>query len=394
MTIATEQPKIEIVLDINEDGQAEPRMLMSVIPNESMRAMMQTMDNPHYLVTVSAKCQTSHGDETDYCYFEQTSAQVFSAVRGYQYIQLARPESNRISVTVIDIQTRNTRKQVDTSLRYSFIDTSTGVIDTYSRLNGGYRLASCDVSTVETPTYIDVEVDEALFAPEPAQWKKILVSRCFGNKGVDQCGFRKRLILSLIIEMIVQLFGVVVRPICLILVVLFACRSIPWKMIFSIRPTALWTDSGSSFWFTDKEGRERDGWIAICNPVTALALAAIAFLVPAIFFGIFNIRAHKGMSEEVYPIVGWGWWQTFFVINISAVGLGLVAISLYWLVRKLVVHTSRDQDLKLSSVEMQQLQSQSSIPINLRWEAIPTEAKTLSLRFNHLKTKVCKPFAR
>jgi hypothetical protein len=90
----------------------------------------------------------------------------------------------------------------------------------YTRMGEGKREKSWTIRFFHHSSSRQVVVDSSNFAPEPAAWRKAWVGIFFGNKGYDQCNFRKRSLLGiplaalLPLHYLMKLIGMLV---CLIL---------------------------------------------------------------------------------------------------------------------------------------------------------------------------------
>jgi hypothetical protein len=402
MTTADAIPGVAIGLVIQppKNGIQEPQVLVGFQPSELLVQQLrgQRWRNPHFLVVVSSRRTYGYGDKDLYHEYEQTSATFVPFERLCTYVTFVRPGENRISVIVVDIDGRPANESAHRI--------STGKV-TVLREDG---TLDDDIlpRSIELQEHRDVVVPADVFAPPPAPWMRFLVGQYFHGKGNDQCGFRRRLIASLVLAFFHQLAGLVVRPALLMWVVLGLYRDISYRNLLRFQLTTIKRLAGSSWWTTDSEGFDRGGagrYLRFASPLALVGYAALLFGVPAIVFGIIQVGEHHGNSDRRYPLLPWGWWETVLKVDaalvwlIVLIGAGkLLSLLLSWLLGRLDRQCHKrwpSMDDRLWDGRVARLAA-ARLGENeeLSWDTIPDESKTLTLRFAHLKTQVCRPFAR
>jgi len=91
-----------------------------------------------------------------------------------------------------------------------------------------YRHSSME-SLAETEC-LEIEVDSRMFARPPARWRRALVSGYFPSKAFDQCEFRGRFIVSLLVfTPLALILGIPLRILTLITALVIGFRDIPWR---------------------------------------------------------------------------------------------------------------------------------------------------------------------
>jgi hypothetical protein len=400
MTVeTTTEPTIGIRVQPEKNGMLDPRILVMFDPSPELyqRLKAYEFENPHLLVAVSSVVEIDYGEGAVDTQYEQTSTYLVPLRQLFTYVQFARPGKNRISVTVVNIDKTDASQATKIRRGYKVVATDNGNINSSNGLARSYVQA-----------FQDVDIPQQVFAPPPTGWKKFLVSQYFSGKGDDQCGFRRRWMVGLVIAVLHQLAGVIVRPAAVLWAVLGLQRDISWKSIRSYQLTAVVANSGTSRWTTDSKGHDRDGagyYLRFISPLAFGIYAAVLVVLSTIVFGIFNIiQIHDTGSDQAHPLVGWGWMDTFWVVN--SVMLGILLLIGVFAIGGFVIGliSSQTAEQRRAAAELARKRSfdklfthMASAPRvdgDVTWEAIPEEAKTLHLRFNHIKTKVCKPFVR
>lgn len=396
------EPTLELRIEQGKEGLGEPRVLCQVVPNDVMiEQVIERMSNPHILIATSRPRDMFYGDDTDYVSYELKSLQVIPVRNPFVFLTFDAPGRNRVTARVIDISDKSDRKRLDEycagSYRSGVLDREDASFAESSNADGDDPVVELDLAygirASRAEAKYDVVIDPDLFAAPPAAWKRIVTGHFFNSRQKDQCVTRRQLLFAIPLELVVQPLGLLVRLLSIIGVLLFAKRDIAWRQLFDIRVTALWTDSGYSRWFTDDDGRDRDDWLSKINPVTVLSVLGGSFGLAGILFAVFNIPVHIGTTENTRPWVDLGWWQTYMVVWGVAIAIavlstlvGLIGTSFGRLMRSR--NSSKYDDERAAMLNQLRAASQATP----EWNAVPV--KTLSLRFNHLKSKVCKPYAR
>lgn len=264
---------------------------------------------------------------------------------------------------------------------------------------------------------ISVDVDPALFADKPWDWKWLNWKR--ENKPRDECQARGRRLYAYTLQPIVWLVLTLWFVACylvltsmniievLVIKIGFMSRSrIDWRTVFNLddgSDTGFVDQDGDevpnprdrSIFITDRYGNSRPKWVSFfapiyCVPTMATFIVADAFTpVDTPFYLLLNL-------------IGGALLLTMFVPP-------LFDRFMKWLIPKLddfqdhlgSTHQNANQAKSetptvpppiVNPLIKQALSSELS-PADVRLEAIPRPAQTLSLRFANFKRAVCKPFA-
>ena len=285
-------------------------------------------------------------------------------------------------------------------------------------------------------TSLDVNVSEEFFAKEPPKWLKKWVG-CFYNNPipVDQCGFRERVILSFSLLPIFLAIGSLLvamdtLPIGLWFL-LIGARGInwklilsPWKMIMNQIPLRfIWDDFNGSIFI-----RGPDRW----NPDNRHHPSIVCFtpVIPFSIFGfLFGINYLVGL---VFPVTNLllvsfamvaGVSMIFFLATLLRKLIVEGARGVFWIVRTLLPNfklpklslLERKEKLRKKIAEekrtaeeqrrirrLERLYSEDGLepivcngpPTDFSVRSLPPKKRTLYLRYQGVKSLVCKPYSR
>lgn len=288
----------------------------------------------------------------------------------------------------------------------------------------------------------DVVVSEDLFAPEPPEWLENWASLVWDSPNDDQCDFRKRVIFSFTVQPIVLamagLFIAVAWTVASVVKSLWALIGmacgvrlgpsdyhVSWKGVFSSFKTPIgevWdcgfaacpptcdlnkdSNHGGSWLFYRKDGRARRfaRFWALFTPMIwivlvvifayFLAIAADLPFVEAVKIAL--LLAGKGIAGLLVLALTSG--LVFFLVD-------LIAPSILRRFEKTeserAAEKARRERERREAAERRRLQEmmQGIDPLLCGGEikpdlaALPPERRTLYLRFQDLKARVCRPFA-
>jgi len=303
-----------------------------------------------------------------------------------------------------------------------------------------------------TATTDPIEVAEGFFAKPPSEWMKWWANLFFsGPAPKDQCSFRRRKMFAFTIQLPLVVGYLLGRTLLGSLIVLFmalwAKRGIkiapifhPWTYEFK----EIWSTAGKSVFTHDHEGKERDSAIAVLVPTNILFGFVIALI------SMFLLNSHDGSPE---PNLGRGYRETVgqlgyialsslfsgpalsfliltgrlilllvlfvgSVLNVLVLKpivfilsrLGFVGRWLYapialisaignWKKNRRLAHLEAEKK-RLENLskeldrEFESLFLTDSEPPPVGYPSLPSEKKTWKLWFQHVKGKVCRPFAR
>lgn len=231
--------------------------------------------------------------------------------------------------------------------------------------------------------YIDIDMPPGCFAKEPSNIEKIWVNFFFKNKAVDQCEFRRRRMLAYTVQplifLVVALFWAVVIS-CVQILNLMIGKWTVWEdfKAFSI-------DKRVDFLKVEKFGPL--DWMFV--PVPGITTAAcVLWRITHLWKWMLIIPA----LLLVIPIV---------------IGFLCLGIALFdWIYRSIVKRSPRIRAAHAKAREVERLAIQKAeleaLDLLLcnsgkriyKLGDLPKNKRTIKLRFQNIKSAVCKPFAR
>ncbi len=271
---------------------------------------------------------------------------------------------------------------------------------------------------------IDVEVPAEMFAKEYPDWVKTYVGKFFSSKPKDQCHMRKRtLFFAAPFSVVYFPVAYLMRIVSLIGGLVLGIRGLSPKSFMHpinggmLDVTANADNIKRSFWFKDKSGKRRPVAIIMLNPVSAL-LTGVGFWL----IGTYHVTRH----ERIVGLVGWTWWKYFVVTYLAQVALAVTFLLLLGLLAVVSVmigsslskgvsawsstnwnhFTSRRRENRQLAKQEHKAQALKDLDRELNsmvcrptgagvsLDALPKRKRTVQLRFQETKRKVCRPFAR
>lgn len=230
-------------------------------------------------------------------------------------------------------------------------------------------------------TSLEVDIPNTAFAKEPSDLEKAWVNMLFQHDRVaDQCHFRRRRIFAYTIQPIIMLGNMLIRLMFAVMALLIGAKK------FTIQPLLQPLEMGIVHSFQSLEG----GSIFIRNtkedpihdptgfkkflkdycffpfmPIIAITLAIIAVFVPFLFL--------------VIPLAG------LLLLMVKAI------VSLVFMMKGRS-NLSLDKGEPLTDADFELLTCKSGRqPFD--FDRLPSRKKTIKLRYQNLKAKVCRPFA-
>jgi hypothetical protein len=227
---------------------------------------------------------------------------------------------------------------------------------------------------------LTIDVPKGCFAKEPSQWEKDWVNHLFKNKCVDQCDFRKRRIFAYTLQVLFFIVNYIPRVLWLFICLLFGSRNITLKYL--LHPLTYRIEDFNNL-LSDGTYFYGEGKNEILNGIRL-------FLMPMILFPLI-----------VCSRFGLIWLLLLFVFVISA-GITLTFLTsnnaLY--AKKLINFYNNVVDRIFPPVtEAWYLDNEESNLIICgdnkpkTFSQLPMKNKTIRLRFQDLKSKVCRPFS-
>lgn len=276
------------------------------------------------------------------------------------------------------------------------------------------------IKRIDAEFQLDVVVPEEMFAKEPPRWMKWLGTRysTWQSAARDQCDLRRRAIITgftlpfvwawLAIKntvMFLAVAGVVLLVEIINLgqiaaLLLLGARNINYKPLnpFDEEVNDFVKDIGKdlkpSFWWT-KKVKSDDGFyeykyelrhpvLLVVNPPVVLALAAIAF-------GLYLLLS-TALFHLIVGIIGGLFLSIVLIVGVLASEAAANNRATRALRREQEAKERKERREALLRKDLEQLAC-SSASRDVSISALPKERRTVALRFQALKVKVCKPFA-
>ncbi|HWT40442.1 MAG TPA: hypothetical protein VN081_04215 [Dongiaceae bacterium] len=451
VTATLEAPNLDasglsLVFDINPEGEAQPFIPVKWSITEALatRIVEAGYTNPHIVITVTSVKQ--YGDS--FRSFNYETQRVYSkelTETPMLYVQFNRAGENIVSAYVVDFDVTRTKRLVTEAIRNpNDLHLPSALRDTYERQatadlspNIGTRLRDIEASKKRKSgkkrrhddeddfdeyffrhddfSYITAAMQRVLvpkehFAKEPPELLKRLVRMFFhDNKGVDECDFRRRILLSLALSIPVQLYGLFPRLFTLLYGVFMAKRHMPFRQLFALNPH----DFGrslkltKSFWLSKPDGEDRDVW---WEWITPPALAVYTFVLFGAYslislFGVIWLLIQRWLFGRDIKHVSFldmflnGLIPAAIVAAIIAIiwltagsGRDYTEDAFYWVKDKVAKNTTARELPQARAVEAARLAEQLQAVAHRDLDTVGHT--TIVLAFNRAKSMVCKPFAK
>jgi hypothetical protein len=244
-----------------------------------------------------------------------------------------------------------------------------------------------------------------MFAKTPRPLSIKLVKRFYHTKELEACQFRRRLILSVIWAFLLLSVGQIIKLTLTVVGLLAGIRDLQWPELrhpWRGDIDGVMPNSETSIWFNDRQGNFRASPLNVINPIVMFIPATVVFFV--LSFPIGNTRGHGN-----HHLSNLGWWYTVLYTDLSIIALVVIFVLTSRLIHVIEKHqpkSTTDRVLrKLDPDEIDRRTRQARISAalakmndanraaNVSLHALPADKQTIILRYHHLKSKVCKPFA-
>ncbi len=238
---------------------------------------------------------------------------------------------------------------------------------------------------------VDVVVPDGYFAKEPAAWEKWWVNLWYESKPVNQCHFRKRRLLAYSLQPPVVLGYVLCRTflslVHILVLLLCGIRKIQYQAILHPFIYDRWDaapDKLGSIFLEDYSGVER-------HPVCFLFMPLVQLVILGLL-GLINWGLHR-LGLSIGSVLLW-----FLVINVVVV-VATIAVNGLGGFYKLFPAETEEQRSAKKKLELERLYAEyqdivcSGAALQPNVSALPSQRRTVYLRFMEFKSKVCLPFA-
>lgn len=273
----------------------------------------------------------------------------------------------------------------------------TALIDPYNRGEGLRRKVVTEYArTLENSELIaeeNIKVEKDFFAPEPSLWLKNWVN-CYFSKGPrDQCGFRRRAIFAFTLQPFIRLLHwLLLEVFYLIMFLAYLLGGVRINNLGGfIHPFNEWDGDPTEAFFSDQltfwwngsaDGTKKYKWII----PTWLAIPAIWL---SALIGVFFLILYADQIK--WDIFGW----IIGIVCLAAVMAVVVGVILKNHFKKMDI-----ADEALLKAALDRYYADRVYPISClagkvkeaELSALPETHRTITLRFQDLKARVCKPF--
>lgn len=289
---------------------------------------------------------------------------------------------------------------------------STSILDYDGEGYASWLRAQEDADAQQSKQYkslsisISVDVPKEIFAPEPAAWEKTWVNHFFRNKVVDQCEFRRRRLFAYLVQPLIILFLMLGTSVVLLAGLLTGARS--WSPKYLLHPLTYLPQDAGEIWnggtvFIRHLKEDDDGTISRGSPITPWYFFRSfwslffmpALVIPAILLACFG---KLQQLATLGGVVGLIFLAFLAVLTIMCYGARMffwapqVPKFFVWLIDKLIGQPN-DKPMWYLKPEELDLIVCSEKRQHLTYKQIPARRKTVRLRFQNLKSKVCRPFS-
>lgn len=356
--------------------------------------------NPHLLIVV-----THRNEEMD--------RYLVPLGQMMEYIQFTKPGENRILAAIVwnkdgDVGELREYFFEKNEKREYIIDVLDYHVDIHRFFEGAFSLSA--------KAELDIHVDKEFFAPEPSPREKWWVNLWFVDTAPrDQCQFRKRRIPAYTIQpLLVFVWWVIKTTIVLLLGSISLVRGVRdfrkeffgnifHPFTYEIEDLGRCVKSDDSVFLRAKRGGERRHFLILAMRPTILfwsysillfvaVLIAIGVKIPITWSLILAVLLVDFLVITVVSMIGFLGYKLIDFVS----GRFLSKLVNRWVERS---KERKKQEIEREAVEesvrIQRLTCTSDLAtMKADIKAIPAENRTIHLRFQDLKKKVCRPFAR
>ncbi|MFA6594340.1 MAG: hypothetical protein WCT16_03735 [Candidatus Buchananbacteria bacterium] len=336
-------------------------------------------------------------------YYEEESRKVLPITEGSTFISFRNPGRHIICAGIIDVVSYSPESYLKIQRRYAgFNDYNYPIINTTTAFMGkgtaeGIGMYDHRLLTPEDFALLEVDVDEKSFAPEPRDYR--LVNYWFDTKPIDQCHHRKRRFLAYFLTItllpIMQILKVWAFAIGNVFV---GVTLINWRSIFKPLTYGAFCDIYYSkiLNYIGKNGeiKTKKWWKVLLNWRFIIGYACllpfIATLIATNWLLLFATLCCLGFVSGSAAVIG-------RLIDKYQSKPRFDRIQ-----RKIEKRIKKEKLLEQKQNEEEELRKQkqarelermacSLLPEEISYATLPK--KPVRLRFQHLKSKVCRPFA-
>lgn len=242
-----------------------------------------------------------------------------------------------------------------------------------------------------------IVVPTGVFAEEPAEWEKAWVNHLFRDKPMDQCEFRRRRLFAYTFQIFpVMFFNMAIRLLVTLVALAIGTRGLSVKPLLhplqeSLGDTFDQLNNGSIFVrrveedsYSGWEPRPGEFFSYVLRKFCLLPLCPPALVIAFLMWHFHAIALTIVISVAMVLLMVVAFLITFFSSD-SHIAFWK------WLDKRL--HGEMDGPLWYLDKDEMDLLTCKADQKPLDFASLPARKKTLYLRFQDLKSKVCKPFS-
>lgn len=385
------------------------------LSEETLRRIAgQGLPNPYLLVIVAKKTAVETTDHNDHTHsYEEVQRQLVPLKQGLFYLQFQSSGEFLVQATIV-AHKPNKYSQLHSTFvidgrYYIFLDRLSGELIVSHDINYDKSYA------VFGEDSFNCEVTAEFFAKEPPNWVKTWVNLFYDKNPIDQCQFRKRIPFAFTAQPIILMLWL---PLTLLLRLLLAFtatllgyRGINYTAIWQIREKyffEVWDDvrSWKNTIFLSKEYQGEYHYKARLWSIPFFPVFPILFVLLS---GFYSYQNENGRYDLGYALT---WESCLFGLQLyigflfCIFGLILIVIlimalaSIVSVPARAVIKKLKSSEPAPSSKDLAELEAKSlsyltcekRMATDASVSALPSERRTIKLRFLEIKSKVCRPY--
>jgi len=360
------------------------------LDNEDIKNIMESFDNdPIVLIVVAPQQRYSARKEIRY---------IVPLKDLMTYISFKRPGPNKIFAAVLDMDIKTARDVFLRKYDREYLSHALNYEGTkiqHSKFN---------------ETSLDVNVPEEAFAPEPPQWEKDWVLWLVSDKGLDQCDFRKRKIFAYTLQPIIFALNYLFRALLIFISASLLLESCSLKLLtkplqnnlcdsfdlFYERCLAFGETRESGWKLTNQHSCTFKNYTLTCW-YSFTKFGGLLFL-PVLWLCVFALYhffgAHVIISLGIFCAI-----NIFLLILVGALGTLVGKIAWTFIKRDVKEKTKNTDNVSKNKTffNKKEIEYIACNPVNMqpsyvKVEALPIQKRSIKLRYQQLKSKICRPF--
>ncbi len=426
------QALLQLFIQQPEQGSVDATVPVRWCTSPALAQMLEDKGaiNPFLYITIRPYTQGTFDDADVRIYKSDSARYLVPLTQEMQYVSFSRPGHNEVAATIVwnqegkGVHTLQAifarRKDDDWTKSFQAYSESTFM----SEMNVTYKTRSRQYSGCilgEASDTISVDVPSDMFAKEPPQWVKDYTGKFSDTKAFDQCRMRRRVLISMIFLPLFFLIGYTFRTALMVVGSFWGLRKMRFGNFvhpFRERAEDVMADIHRSdwrepFWFIKADGSIRSPIRWPINPISIVLLATGLWVIGSI---------QTGTDENMERLLGWSWLQALSVsvaihlLLIALIAVGCVLVLIFGALMGVVPAenisarlTTRRQRRELAKAKQQELDQKEQLAELSRQlrgmtctmesskvsvDALPANKRSVRLRLQMTKQKVCKPYAR